>query len=47
MTFKTKYDWMYRRMKANLPVTGYEYLRPEFDKWWEQLCILNDGDFKI
>lgn len=33
-----RFDFMYVRMLASLPVTGVEWLRPEFTRWWEQLC---------
>ena len=37
MKLKERFDYMYRRMVADLPITGSEYLRPNFKEWWEHL----------
>lgn len=42
-SFKEKYDWMFRRMMANLPVTP-EYFRYEFERWWNKLAELVEED---
>jgi len=40
MKTEKKYNWMYKSMIANIPVTGVEYLRPKFTKWFKQFCRL-------
>ncbi len=37
MKFTEKYDYLYRQMIANLPVTGMAWLRHDFTKWWHKL----------
>ena len=41
--FTKKYDWMFRRKIANLPVTP-EHIRKTFREWWKQLGKLVDKD---
>ncbi len=40
MKFTKKYDWMYRRLIANL-CTG-NHKRETFTKWWKQLGKMID-----
>ena len=42
---KDKFDWMYRRQIANLPMTP-SYVRNDFTKWWNLLCKEIDSDLK-
>ena len=44
MKFNKKYDYMYKQMVANLPVTGVKWLRSDFTKWWERLGKAVDSD---
>ena len=44
MKFTKKYDYMYKQMIANLPVTGFKWLRPDFKKWWERLGKAVDSE---
>ena len=39
---KKEFDWMFKYMIADMPITNVEYLRPNFTKWWKQLCRLID-----
>jgi len=40
MKFTKKYDWMFRRMLANLPVSDMS--RDTFRNWWKQLGHIID-----
>ena len=42
---KDKFDWLYRRQIANLPMTP-SYVRNDFTKWWNALCKEIDSDLK-
>ena len=44
MKFTKKYDWMYRKMVANLCTSNYE--RKTFTNWFEQLGKLVDSENK-
>ena len=41
MKFTKKYDWMYKRMVANLCVGNQE--RKTFTKWWKELGKMIDA----
>lgn len=36
--FLKEFDWMYRRMACNLPITEHYDLRKSFEDWWKQLA---------
>jgi|TARA_R100000049_G_C1955574_1_gene109477 membrane protein YdbS with pleckstrin-like domain len=38
MNLKKDFDWMYRRMVANLPPD--DICRNTFKRWWDELCKL-------
>ena len=42
MKFTKKYDWMYRRMTANLPAN--DICRNTFERWWNDLGKLVDTE---
>lgn len=41
MKFTKKYDWMFRRQIANLPVTPL-FVRKDFEEWWKNLGKMVD-----
>ncbi len=45
MKFTKKYDWMFRRQIANLPVSPV-YVRQGFKRWWEELGERVDSELK-
>ena len=44
MRFTKKYDWMFRKMLANIPVS--DIARSTFKDWWKQLGQIVDESFK-
>ena len=44
MEFNKKYDYMFKQMIANLPVTEMAWLRPDFKKWWKRLGKAVDSE---
>ena len=46
MEFNKRYDYLYKQMIAQLPLTGMAWLRPDFTKWWERLGNVVDKDLK-
>lgn len=42
MPFKEDFDYMYRGMIANLPLSP-PFLRLHFEKWWNELCVVVDN----
>ncbi len=44
MKFTNKYDYMFRRMVANLPITNHYDVRKGFQEWWMELGKLADAE---
>jgi len=44
MKFNKRYDYLYKQMIAQLPVSGMTWLRPDFTKWWERLGRAVDSE---
>lgn len=44
MKFNKKYDYMFRQMIANLPMTNHYDVRKLFQEWWMKLGKLVDTD---
>ena len=44
MKFNKRYDYMFRQMVANLPVTNSYNVRIMFKEWWERLGRVVDSE---